>query len=240
MAELMSATGCSSGTAGAFIFDAANTILANPSGFSPRNAVAQLLDLPSEEYVRNLVYTLSADQPGLDGDAFARALVVRATGRADAQLAHQVRLIWEKYNAGLALRPDAVHVLAELRRRGKPLALVPNCTPFFHELFQSLQLDRLFDVLVASCDIGLLKPDPRIFLAACQRLGTEPATTCVVGDKVKTDILGGVLAGCMTVLLETRYRTPVTQPKLAVYAVIAQLTDLLSLPFLDGQTDRSH
>lgn len=223
----------------AIIFDAANTVLENPSGFSPRKEAARLLQLPSAEYVRNLVYTLSADQPGMSERQFAETLVTRATGQPDPRLVKRIHEIWEQYNAAQRLRPDSIGVLRELRKRRKRLALVPNCTPFFKSFCRTNGFDELFDTIVLSCDAGLLKPDPRIFHMACQQVGVEPRNACVVGDKVKTDILGGVLAGCHTVLLETRYSQPVSHPKLPVHAVISRLSDLLHLPIMASSQETS-
>ena len=48
------------------------------------------------------------------------------------------------------------------------------------------------DAFVHSFQVGAEKPDPRIFLAACERLGTEPAATLMVGDHAVAD--GGATA----------------------------------------------
>ena len=45
------------------------------------------------------------------------------------------------------------------------------------------------------------KPFPPLFQTALERLGTLPEETLVVGDRLDTDILGGVRAGCPTALV---------------------------------------
>jgi 4-nitrophenyl phosphatase len=47
------------------------------------------------------------------------------------------------------------------------------------------------------------KPEPHLFLEALRRLGTKPAHTVVVGDRLETDILGGHKAGLRTALMLT-------------------------------------
>ena len=47
------------------------------------------------------------------------------------------------------------------------------------------------------------KPEPRLFLAAVEQLGTPPARTLVVGDRVETDILGAQRAGLPSALVLT-------------------------------------
>jgi 4-nitrophenyl phosphatase len=45
------------------------------------------------------------------------------------------------------------------------------------------------------------KPQPEIYRAALQRLGTSPEETLVVGDRLETDIKGGQALGCRTALV---------------------------------------
>lgn len=45
------------------------------------------------------------------------------------------------------------------------------------------------------------KPLPFLFEACLQRLGTSPAETLTIGDRLETDILGGFRAGCKTALV---------------------------------------
>jgi 4-nitrophenyl phosphatase len=45
------------------------------------------------------------------------------------------------------------------------------------------------------------KPEPWLYEQAVARLGSSPATTAVVGDRLETDIAGGIRAGLSTILL---------------------------------------
>jgi len=47
------------------------------------------------------------------------------------------------------------------------------------------------------------KPAPALFRQAVARLGSDPARTVVVGDRLETDILGGQRAGLKTILTTT-------------------------------------
>jgi 4-nitrophenyl phosphatase len=58
---------------------------------------------------------------------------------------------------------------------------------------------------VAPVIIG--KPQPEMYLAALERLGTAPETTLVVGDRLETDILGAQNAGCPCALVLTGVTT---------------------------------
>jgi 4-nitrophenyl phosphatase len=45
------------------------------------------------------------------------------------------------------------------------------------------------------------KPEPLLFEMMLSRLGVNPQNTLVIGDRLETDILGGINAGCQTVLV---------------------------------------
>jgi len=51
------------------------------------------------------------------------------------------------------------------------------------------------DALVTSRDFGHAKPDAAIFVEGARRLGVPLAATCMVGDRLDTDIAGALNAG---------------------------------------------
>jgi putative hydrolase of the HAD superfamily len=53
-----------------------------------------------------------------------------------------------------------------------------------------------------SRDLGVEKPDPRIFLDACARLDLPPARCAYVGDVVAIDVEGSRAAGLHPVLFD--------------------------------------
>ena len=58
-----------------------------------------------------------------------------------------------------------------------------------------LQMTLLVDALITSEEVGVLKPAPRIFEVAMQRLGARPEETVLVGDNWHADVLGALNAG---------------------------------------------
>ena len=64
-------------------------------------------------------------------------------------------------------------------------------------------LDR-FAVVVISEDIGVAKPDPGIFEAACEAVGASPSACVLVGDRLELDALGARDAGLTGVWLDRR------------------------------------
>lgn len=89
--------------------------------------------------------------------------------------------------------PDAVDALARLAAR-VPLAALSNGNADL----AAIGLDHHFAFQLGSREHGAAKPDPSIFLAACDRLGCAPGEVLHVGDAVDADVLGAARAGLRT------------------------------------------
>lgn len=104
--------------------------------------------------------------------------------------------------------PEAVAVLKKLREMGIKTGLVTNITP---ELLESqkkkvaaLGIAPLFDCVVYSAELGIHKPDPRIFHHGAALLGVESRDCLFVGDDPRSDIAGALSAGMEAVWLDSR------------------------------------
>lgn len=64
---------------------------------------------------------------------------------------------------------------------------------------KTLGYDTLVDEVVICGQYGISKPDERIFRIACEKLGTKPEETLMVGDMFFTDIYGALRAGLKAV-----------------------------------------
>lgn len=65
--------------------------------------------------------------------------------------------------------------------------------------------------VIASGELGITKPDPRIFHAATRAFDVAPAHCAYVGDRVRTDAVGAHDAGMLGIWLDRgRDRNPIT------------------------------
>jgi len=111
----------------------------------------------------------------------------------------------ERYRAGWTAFDDVGPALAALAALHPDvgLAVVTNGEgePQRAKLAAIGLADR-FRVFVASAEVGLAKPDPAIFLLACERLGVEPAAAAHVGDRLDLDAEGAAAAGLRGIWLD--------------------------------------
>jgi len=100
--------------------------------------------------------------------------------------------------------------LRELRARGYDLGLITNRVNVerFHELLDQMSLWSHFDLVLASGEIGVAKPDPQIFAIALDRIGASAEESIYIGDNYWADVVGARRAGVTPVLLDPHLLFP--------------------------------
>lgn len=100
---------------------------------------------------------------------------------------------------------DADRTLRALRALGITVGVVSNSDGTLHDDLEAANLLDLCDVAVDSTILGVTKPDPFIFLRACESAGVAPDRTVYVGDDLVNDVLGSIAAGYRSAALYDRY-----------------------------------
>ena len=78
--------------------------------------------------------------------------------------------------------PETYTILDELQVKGLPLGIVSNFPKTLHNLCRQVGIADYFDFIIASEEVGISKPDPRILRMALQRAHVEPNEAVYVGD----------------------------------------------------------
>jgi putative hydrolase of the HAD superfamily len=133
------------------------------------------------------MYSLLCRKLGIDVDAERIARRVYD----EFGLAHR----WRAYD-------DVAPAFERLKRRGVAIGLISNWDSRLARLFDGLGLTALIDTVVSSAEVGLHKPDPRIFELALERLGVAAADAAHVGDHYYADIVGAGAVGMTPVLID--------------------------------------
>lgn len=101
----------------------------------------------------------------------------------------------EVYPRSNAPVDGAVTVVEALAPRFQ-LGIVSNGAPDVqYRKLETLGLRQWFECIVLSEELGIRKPDPRIFWHATGLLGREPEECLCVGDSYAADVAGGKKAG---------------------------------------------
>jgi FMN phosphatase YigB (HAD superfamily) len=94
--------------------------------------------------------------------------------------------------------PAAKDVLIKVAASGSRLVLIANQSKPVAERLFGYGMAKLFDLTLISCECGISKPDPRLFMKAGERFGPG-AEYWMVGDRVDNDILPAKDLGWKTV-----------------------------------------
>jgi putative hydrolase of the HAD superfamily len=90
--------------------------------------------------------------------------------------------------------PGALDTLAVVRARGYKTALISDCSAETPMHWPQTAYAPLIDTAIFSCRVGILKPHPKIYAAACAELGIAPKACVYVGDR-QEELLGAREAG---------------------------------------------
>ena len=84
---------------------------------------------------------------------------------------------------GYQVRDFMVDLVRDLRERGIRTGIITNNIAEFGTMWRSMiPVDELFDDVVDSSEVAIRKPDPAIYLLACERLGVAPEATLFIDD----------------------------------------------------------
>ncbi|MGE5227176.1 MAG: HAD-IA family hydrolase [Planctomycetaceae bacterium] len=110
--------------------------------------------------------------------------------------------------ANYALFDDVVPALDLLAGQDPTFGVVSNYEAWLEDLLGVLGVRDRFAVRVISGEVGVEKPDPRIFEIALERAGVGAAEAVYVGDNPEFDVWPAAALGMTPILIDRRGRFP--------------------------------
>jgi putative hydrolase of the HAD superfamily len=205
----------------AIFFDAGNTLIhmdyhAIAAALGREGVVASVAEVRSAEW-RARVRLDASFAPGgstelpSTGDRYLALLLEELGVRSVPTLSAMAA--WRRgYNPprGLwtELDPAAEPALRLARQAGVATAVVSNSNGTIAGILQTIGLARHLDFVIDSSEVGVEKPDPRIFRIALERAAVQPAEAAYIGDLYSIDVLGARAAGLDAVLMDPGHCWP--------------------------------
>jgi putative hydrolase of the HAD superfamily len=195
----------------AVVFDLFGTLIDTFSPEEYRLALTEMADVlgaPSEEFVRLWLETVEqrmiGEFPTVEAGVrhICELLGVQADPD-DLAAAAEIRVDFTRRN--LIPRPDTLPVLRLLRKGGRRIGLITDCTLEVPMLWKQTPFSALMDAVVFSCTARIKKPDPAIYRLACQGLDVAPEHCVYVGDGSSGELTGASRVGMHPVLLRVPY-----------------------------------
>jgi HAD superfamily hydrolase (TIGR01549 family) len=124
----------------------------------------------------------------------------------DARIRTAVNVFFEDYLESLELRPCARSMLEKVSADHK-LGLISNFTyaPVIHAGLRKLDINRFFNAVSISEEVGWRKPSAKIFQEALRKLSVTAKETVYVGDSPLEDIEGAKTLGMKTVFVPSQF-----------------------------------
>jgi putative hydrolase of the HAD superfamily len=202
--------------------------------------------VPWDQEQANRFYDEMAVAAGVEQERFREAWVGQRKDREIRPIADHLRDLFAGLGVGpdldevlamrrewtkrsLQPRSDALETLAELRSRGHTLGLISVCSQDVPHVWDQTPFAGAFDELIFSCDVGLSKPDRRIYEIACERLGVEPAECLFVGDGANDELPGAERVGMTALQLRAPGEPLTPEGEAWTGATIERLSEVLDL-----------
>jgi len=224
----------------AMLIDLDDTILDDSSNVDSAWAEAcKLADLPQEPLLE-AIYTArdwywSDPVRHKEGRVALRAasarIVEMALGPGNADLARRIANHYRDLrDEGIALLPGAVETLAELQKMGIAMALVTNGAALPQRAkVEKFGLADHFAHIQIEGEFGLGKPEPAVYHAAMNAIGTTPEDAWFVGDNLEWEVAVPQSLGLKGIWVDRSGKGVPAGRAVKPDAIIRGLPDLLTL-----------
>ena len=165
---------------------------------APREHLAERLSVSYEDLVQVVFEGHSARRASL-GEITAQQHWEAVAGRLRRPVS-EARALRDEFFGGDVLDRELLEFVRSLKSRRRT-GLISNAWADTRDYILHNRFDDAFDLLVISAEVGLLKPDPRIYELALRRAGVAPAAALLVDD-MPANVEGAVKAGMSAILFK--------------------------------------
>ena len=141
--------------------------------------------------------------------------------------------------------PAAARVLRTLKVRGYRIGIIANQSAGTVGRLRGWGLLPLIDLVTASAEAGVSKPDPAIFRLALAQAGCPAEQAAMIGDRLDNDVTPAKALGMYTIWLPqgpARWHSPRSNAEVpdTTIASLDELMDLLpGCPTTDGKEEQA-
>ncbi|MDA0799581.1 MAG: HAD-IA family hydrolase [Chloroflexi bacterium] len=105
----------------------------------------------------------------------------------------------------LVPREGVIETLIEIKARGLKRGLISNTAPIITSLWPDTVFPAHLDAVVLSAEVKVRKPDPAIYLIACNQLRVRPEDCLYIGDGGANELTGAANVGMTPILIAPPY-----------------------------------
>lgn len=170
---------------------------------------------------------------GMSGEAVtteAWRRTLEACGHESVETAHQAAAIHlQEVFSAQRLFDDATVLLDAIDPELRLAVITNGASDTQRAVLRALGIQERFDAVIVSGEVGVAKPEPRIFQLALDSLGVRPDQAWHVGDNLHVDVAGARAAGLTAVWVNRDGATPcdgAPKPDMVVSSLVELLPHL--------------
>lgn len=169
----------------AVIFDMYETLITlwNSKPYMGRE-LAEDIGIPESKFRE--IWDLTEDERTLGSKTLEEVLeqVLRVNNRYNVELHQNLvkKRLASKVEAFEHMHPDIIPMLQGLKDKNIKIGLITNCFNEERDAIRNSILFQYFDVVCMSCELGIKKPDQRIFELCIEQLEISPKDCLYCGD----------------------------------------------------------
>jgi putative hydrolase of the HAD superfamily len=227
----------------AVIFDLFGTLIDNYGEVAFKQKLTEMADVlgvPPQDFIQEWgkAWKLrSTGELSTIEESIKHAIIPLGVQASSEQIAEATRIRFAFTQSMLVPRHDTLETLQELRSSGYKIGLISDCTAEVPLLWPETPFVQFIDVPIFSCAVHLKKPDPRIYLLACERLGVLPQRCLFVGDGGSRELNGANAVGMDALMIraESEQVRDVHRLEADVWEGSRVITLKNILPFVDDK-----
>ena len=108
------------------------------------------------------------------------------------------------------LYDDAIELLLYLKNKKYKLGIIANQKKGLQKRLDEFGILEFFDIVIASAEVGVSKPDKEIFEIALAKANCKPNECIMIGDRLDNDIIPANQIGMKTIWIRqglSKYQT---------------------------------
>ena len=184
----------------AVIFDLYGTLVSNRFGAdNSLKEMAEVLSAPEQEFANIWNACVKKRWTG-EYTSFqdcvehvCRVLKLPAT-KNQIGIAANIRFSFTRQEM-LSPQTFAVETIFQLKTKEHKIGLLSNCSAETIIVWDETPFAGIFDITVFSCAVGLMKPDPRIFSLAAEKLQVKPNECLYIADGMDGELKTAAAVG---------------------------------------------
>lgn len=118
---------------------------------------------------------------------YYKQVLIEECGKDEEEVAEQIfNVMWLKDRM---LFEDVVDTFKDIKERGLKIGIISDTTLSLQKTLESLGLGEYIDCYTSSKEVGVMKPDPKIYMKAIAKLDLLPEE-CIYVDDYDEEVIG--------------------------------------------------